>query len=37
MVEKKFNKIFNNNNYELIDLKKNYGKGYAVKEGNRKN
>ena len=28
--------FFPNNNFELIDLKKNYGKGYAVREGIKK-
>jgi glycosyltransferase involved in cell wall biosynthesis len=29
-------KIFKKNNFELINLKKNYGKGFAVKEGIKK-
>ena len=36
MVENNLSKIFNKKNYELILLKKNYGKGYAIKEGIKK-
>ena len=32
-LKKNLTKFFPNNNFELIDLKKNYGKGYAVKKG----
>ena len=32
----KIYKIFNTNEFELISLKKNYGKGYAVREGIKK-
>ena len=32
-LKKNLSKIFNKKNYELILLNKNYGKGYAIKEG----
>ena len=32
-LQKNLSKIFNKSNYDLIILKKNYGKGYAIKQG----
>ena len=35
-LQKNLNKIFYKTNYDLITLKKNYGKGYAIKQGIKK-